>query len=227
MMTHHDYQKDPAAIYASSFNIIRQEAGEALASLPDALEPVAVRLMHSVGMTDLVPDLRFSDHAAEAGMAALAKGTTILVDTQMVAGGISPRFFAKGCALEHNAICVTLNDPEVAALAKELATTRTAAAMELWRPHLEGSIVAIGNAPTALFRLLEIVREGAGKPALVLGFPVGFVGAAESKQALVDEAEELGLDYIALLGRRGGTPMASSAVNALAIAALGQSDKPV
>ena len=226
-MTSHHYEKDPAAIYAGSFTIIRQEAGEALATLPPSLEPVAVRLMHSVGMTDLVSDLRFSPQAAEAGLAALNRGTTILVDTQMVAGGISQRFFAKGAALANNSVLVTLNDPQVANIANEMKTTRTAAAMELWRPHLEGAIVAIGNAPTALFRLLEMVREGAGKPALVLGFPVGFVGAAESKQALVDEAAELELDYIAMLGRRGGTPMASAAVNALAIAALGQSDKPM
>nr|WP_319516692.1 precorrin-8X methylmutase [uncultured Cohaesibacter sp.] len=226
-MTSHHYEKDPAAIYASSFSIIRQEAGDALATLPPSLEPVAVRLMHSVGMTDLVADLRFTPNAADAGLAALKRGTTILVDTQMVAGGISPRFFAQGAALSRNRVLVTLNDPQVADIANEMKTTRTAAAMELWRPHLEGSIVAIGNAPTALFRLLEMVRQGAGKPALVLGFPVGFVGAAESKQALVDEAAELELDYIAMLGRRGGTPMASAAVNALAIAALGQSDKPM
>ncbi len=226
-MTFYHYEKDPAAIYAGSFNIIRQEAGDALATLPAALEPVAVRLMHSVGMTDLVADLRFTPDAADAGIAALRQGTTILVDTRMVAGGISQRFFAEGEALAANRILVTLNDPEVTVIAKDMETTRSAAAMELWRPHLEGAIVAIGNAPTALFRLLEMVREGAGRPALVLGFPVGFVGAAESKQALVDEAAELGLDYIAMLGRRGGTPMASAAVNALAIAALGQSDRPM
>ena len=226
-MTVYSYEKDPAAIYASSFSIIRQEACDALATLPPALEPVAVRLMHSVGMTDLVADLRFTPHAAEAGVAAIKAGTTILVDTQMVAGGISPRFFGNNAAFENNEILVTLNDERVANISREMKTTRTAAAMELWRPRLAGSIVAIGNAPTALFRLLEMVREGAGKPALVLGFPVGFVGAAESKQALVDEADTLGLDYIAMLGRRGGTPMASAAVNALAIAALGHSDKPM
>ncbi|WP_119308599.1 precorrin-8X methylmutase [Cohaesibacter haloalkalitolerans] len=226
-MTFYNYEKDPAAIYASSFNIIRQEAGDALATLPQAMEPVAVRLMHSVGMTDLVADMRFSPDAADAGIAALRRGTTILVDTRMVAGGISQRFFAEGETLAANRILVTLTDPEVALIAEKMETTRSAAAMELWRPHLEGAIVAIGNAPTALFRLLEMVREGAGRPALVLGFPVGFVGAAESKQALVDEATELGLDYIAMLGRRGGTPMASAAVNALAIAALGQSDRPM
>ncbi len=114
----------------------------------------------------------------------------------------------------------------VPTMAKEMGTTRSAAAMELWRPHLEGSIVAIGNAPTSLFRLLEMVRGGAGKPALVLGFPVGFVGAAESKQALVDEADELGLEFMALLGRRGGTPLASAAVNALTIAWIGAKDQP-
>jgi precorrin isomerase len=227
MMVSFSYEKDPAAIYAQSFATIRAEAGDALSSLPVDLEPVAVRLMHAVGMTDLVPDLRFTANAAHRGIDALRQGRPILVDTQMVAGGISRRFFAPATGPLHNEIIVTLNDPDVSRIAQEQGTTRTAAAMELWRPHMEGAIIAIGNAPTALFRLLEMVREGAPKPALVLGFPVGFVGAAESKQALVDAAEGLGLDYVALLGRRGGTPLASAAVNALAIAALGFSDRPM
>ncbi|WP_321338276.1 precorrin-8X methylmutase [Breoghania sp.] len=222
----YSYERDPAAIYAGSFEIIRSEAGDALADLPAMLEPVAVRLMHAVGMTDLVPDLRFSQHAAEAGVAALQAGAPILVDTEMVAGGITRRFFSSSSGGAGNAVMVTLNDPSVPALAKEIGTTRSAAAMELWRPHLAGSLVAIGNAPTALFRLLEMIREGAPKPALVLGFPVGFVGAAESKDALVNEAQELGLEYIALRGRRGGTPLASAAVNALSILALGEKDQP-
>lgn len=227
-MVHH-YEKDPAAIYAQSFKIIRSEAATDLARLPDDLEPIAVRLMHSVGMTDLVPDLRYSRGAVASGVSALQAGRPILADTEMVARGISARYLVRKDLKDDrkgNDILVTLNDPSVPELAKEMGTTRTAAAMELWRPHLEGAVIAIGNAPTALFRLLEMIREGAGKPALVLGFPVGFVGAAESKDALASEAEELGLDYITLLGRRGGTPLASSAVNALAIAALGQTDQP-
>lgn len=222
----HSYEKDPFAIYEQSFQIIRNETREALANLPEDFEPIAVRLMHAVGMTDLVPDLRFSNGAVRAGLEALKAGKPILVDTQMVAGGITRRFLTKAYGGSDNAVMVTLNDPQVPGLAKDMGTTRSAAAMELWRPHLEGAIVAIGNAPTALFRLLEMVREGAGKPALVLGFPVGFVGAAESKQALDEEADGLALDYMALLGRRGGTPLASAAVNALAIAALGAKDQP-
>ena len=222
----YSYEKDPFAIYEQSFAIIRSETSAALASLPVDMEPVAVRLMHAVGMTDLVPDLRFSNHAVAAGLTSIRNGRPILVDTQMVAGGITRRFLSKAYGGFENDVLVTLNDPTVPARAKDMGTTRSAAAMELWRPHLDGSIVAIGNAPTSLFRLLEMVREGAGRPALVLGFPVGFVGAAESKQALVDEAASLDLDYMALLGRRGGTPLASAAVNALSIAAIGAKDQP-
>ncbi|WP_394706142.1 precorrin-8X methylmutase [uncultured Cohaesibacter sp.] len=222
-----DYEKDPSAIYAQSFATIREEAAEALGALPDDLEPVAVRLMHSVGMTDLVPDLRYSETAAQKGIAALKAGKPILVDTQMVAGGISKRFFRKEDGPLRNDILLTLNDPAVAEIARQKQTTRSAAAIELWRDQLDGAIVAIGNAPTALFYLLEMLRSGAPKPALVLGFPVGFVGAAESKEALVAAAPELELDYISLMGRRGGTPMASSAVNALAIMALGHHNQPL
>ena len=222
----HLYEKDPFAIYEQSFEIIRSETSEELARIPVDMEPVAVRLMHAVGMTDLVPDLRYSNGAVKAGLNALKAGKPILVDTQMVAGGITRRFLTKDYGGFENEVMVTLNDPTVPTMAKEMGTTRSAAAMELWRPHLEGAIVAIGNAPTSLFRLLEMVRSGAGKPALVLGFPVGFVGAAESKQALVDEAAELGLEFMALLGRRGGTPLASAAVNALTIAVIGAKDQP-
>ena len=217
-----DYIRDPARIYDRSFEIIRKEAVESLADLPQDLEPIAVRLMHAVGMTDLVPDLRYSANAASAGRTALLAGRPILVDAQMVAGGITRRF------LEHtefgmgSEVLVTLNEPSVPDLAKDMGTTRSAAALELWRNHLDGSVVAIGNAPTALFRLLEMIADGAGRPALILGFPVGFVGAAESKQYLSEQADVLGLDYITLLGRRGGTPMASAAVNALALSALGR-----
>ncbi|SNZ07468.1 precorrin-8X methylmutase [Cohaesibacter gelatinilyticus] len=218
----YDYIKSPQGIYEESFRIIREEAKHDLASLPDDLGPVAVRLMHAVGMTDLVPDLRFSNAAVAAGLSALKEQRPILVDAQMVAGGITRRFLDVEQGGNGNEVLVTLNDPSVWDLAARMGTTRSAAALELWRPHLDGAIVSIGNAPTALFRLLEMIKEGAAKPALILGFPVGFVGAAESKEALAEEAQELGLDFITLTGRRGGTPMASSAVNALALMALGR-----
>ena len=221
-----DYVRDPADIYAKSFQIIRNEACDDLVSLPGDMEPLVVRLMHAVGMTDLVSDLRFSAGAIKAGISAIRSGKPILADVQMVAGGITRRFLSPDAGGFDNDVIVTLNNTSVAELAASLKTTRSAAALELWRPHLSGSVVAIGNAPTALFRLLEMIREGADKPALILGFPVGFVGAAESKLALVDAAAELDLDYICLLGRRGGTPLASAAVNALAIAALGATDQP-
>ena len=220
------YERDPAAIYRRSFQIIRHEASESLGSLPSDIEPLVVRLMHAVGQTDLVADLRFSAGAMTSGVAAMKAGAPILVDAQMVAGGITRRFLSDAGSGRKNDVIVTLNDPSVQTLAKEMETTRSAAALELWRPHLQGAIVAIGNAPTALFRLLSMIRDGAGKPVLILGFPVGFVGAAESKAALVEAAPDLGLDYISLLGRRGGTPLASAAVNALAIAALGVRDQP-
>jgi precorrin isomerase len=218
----YDYIKSPQGIYEESFRIIREEAKHDLTSLPDDLVPVAVRLMHAVGMTDLVPDLRFSDGAVAAGLSALKAQKPILVDAQMVAGGITRRFLDAEQGGNGNKVLVTLNDPSVWDLAERMGTTRSAAALELWRPHLDGAIVSIGNAPTALFRLLEMIKEGAAKPALILGFPVGFVGAAESKEALAEEAQDLGLDFITLIGRRGGTPMASSAVNALALMALGR-----
>jgi precorrin isomerase len=218
----YDYIKSPQGIYEESFRIIREEAKHDLTSLPDDLVPVAVRLMHAVGMTDLVPDLRFSDGAVAAGLSALKAQKPILVDAQMVAGGITRRFLDAEQGGNGNKVLVTLNDPSVWDLAERMGTTRSAAALELWRPHLDGAIVSIGNAPTALFRLLEMIKEGAAKPALILGFPVGFVGAAESKEALAEEAQDLGLDFITLTGRRGGTPMASSAVNALALMAMGR-----
>ena len=216
------YEKDPLAIYRQSFQIIREETGDALARLPADMVPIAVRMMHAVGMTDLVDDLRFSDDAAHAGKAALVAGKPILADAQMVSGGITRRFLAPVDGKMGNEVIVTLNAPEVADLSRSLGTTRSAAALELWRPHLDGAVVAIGNAPTALFRLLEMLKDGAPKPALILGFPVGFVGAAESKQALFEEASTLSIPFITLLGRRGGTPIASAAVNALALAALGR-----
>lgn len=202
-----DYIRDGTEIYQHSFAIIRAEAQ--LAGLSPALETVAVRLIHACGMTDIVQDLAYSAGAAEAGRRALAQGATILCDAQMVANGVT-----RSRLPAQNSVICTLNDPQVPSLAQSMQNTRSAAALELWRSHLDGAVVAIGNAPTALFRLLEMLDAGGAKPALILGFPVGFVGAAESKAALA--ADSRGVPFITLHGRRGGSAMAAAAVNALA-----------
>jgi precorrin-8X/cobalt-precorrin-8 methylmutase len=202
-----DYIRDGNAIYEKSFATIRAEAN--LAILPTDLETVAVRLIHACGMTDIVNDLAYSVGAAAIGRKAIAQGAPILCDAQMVANGVT----RKRLPAQNEVIC-TLNDPDVTAIAQSLQNTRSAAALELWRGHLEGAVVAIGNAPTALFRLLEILQEGAPKPALILGFPVGFVGAIESKAALAQF--DHGIPFITLHGRRGGSAMAAAAVNAIA-----------
>jgi len=200
------YEKDPSAIYAQSFATVRAEAD--LSSLPEDLRPAAIRLIHACGMVDLPADLRFSTGIYAAAHRAITMGAPILCDVEMVKAGVIARY------LKGNRVIVTLNDPSVPMLAKRLGTTRSAAAVELWRGHIEGAVVAIGNAPTALFHLLERLEQGWPKPAAILGFPVGFVGAAESKAALVGNA--LNVPYLALAGRRGGSAMASAAVNALA-----------
>ncbi|MBD3880999.1 precorrin-8X methylmutase [Phormidium tenue FACHB-886] len=202
-----DYIRDGDQIYRHSFAIIRAEAN--LELLPADLVSVAVRLIHTCGMTDIPTDLVASPNAASLGRAALAAGCPILCDSQMVAEGITRRRLPA-----NNRVICTLNAPDVPALAQQLENTRSAAALELWKPHLAGAVVAIGNAPTALFRLLELLDAGAAKPALILGFPVGFVGAAESKAALA--ADSRGVPFITLQGRRGGSAMAAAAVNALA-----------
>jgi precorrin-8X/cobalt-precorrin-8 methylmutase len=202
----YSYLRDPAAIYRRSFAAIRAEAD--LWRLPRALHPLALRLAHAAGDVSILGDLAWSRGAVRAGERALAAGAPIIVDSAMIMAGIArDRLPAK------NPVLCTLRDPEVAELALKQRTTRSAAAVELWRPHLAGAVVAIGNAPTALFRLLETLAEGADKPALVLGFPVGFVGAAEAKEALIGFGR--GLPYIALRGRRGGSALAAAAVNAL------------
>ncbi|MEP0232353.1 MAG: precorrin-8X methylmutase [Parasphingorhabdus sp.] len=201
------YEHDPSAIYRQSFATVRSEA--ALDRLPKQMEPVAIRLIHACGMTDIVDDLMFSSDAVEVGQAALSKGAPILTDVEMVAHGIIRSRLKAG-----NEVLCTLNDTRVPALAGDLATTRSAAAIELWRDRLEGAVVAIGNAPTALFHLLETIAGGGPRPAIILGFPVGFVGAAESKDALADNP--FSLPYLAIRGRRGGSAMAAAAVNALA-----------
>ncbi|KZL49234.1 precorrin-8X methylmutase [Nodularia spumigena CENA596] len=202
-----DYIRDANEIYSKSFAIIRAEAN--LDVLPPDVAKVAVRLIHACGMTDIVNDLGYSSTAVQTGRAALAAGAPILCDCRMVAEGIT----RKRLPANNQVIC-TLYDVEVPALAKRLGNTRSAAAVELWRLHLEGAVVAVGNAPTALFRLLEMLEEGVLKPSLILGFPVGFVGAEESKAALA--ANSKGVPFLTLHGRRGGSAIAAAAVNALA-----------
>jgi precorrin-8X/cobalt-precorrin-8 methylmutase len=194
----HAWERDPAAIYRQSFAAIRAEAN--LARVPADLQDLAIRVVHACGMADVAAELVWSEGAGSAGMQALRAGAPILVDAEMVAHGIIAR------KLHGNRVVCTLNQ------AKACGTTRSAAAVDLWLPELAGAVVAIGNAPTTLFRLLEIVAEGGPRPALVLGFAVGFVGAAESKQALT----ESDLPFVTLPGRRGGSAMAAAAVNALA-----------
>jgi len=201
------YLRDPAEISRRSSALILAEAD--LARFPRSLQPLALRLAHAAGDSTILDDLDWSRGAVAAGRRALAARAPILVDSAMVAAGIGAKRLAAG-----NAILCTLRDPRTAELAAGLGTTRSAAAVELWRPHLAGAIVAIGNAPTALYHLLEVIAAGAAKPALVLGFPVGFVGAAEAKAALA--AFGRGVAYLTLNGRRGGSALAAAAVNALA-----------
>ncbi|MBB5190962.1 precorrin-8X/cobalt-precorrin-8 methylmutase [Silvimonas terrae] len=202
-----EYIKDGQEIYRRSFATIRAEAD--LAAIPPDLEKLAVRVIHACGMVDIVQDLAFSPGAGEAGRSALQNGAPILCDARMVAEGIT-----RARLPASNPVICTLGEPNVPDLARELGNTRSAAALELWRPHLAGSVVVIGNAPTALFYLLEMLDAGAPKPALILGFPVGFIGAAESKAALA--ADSRGIPYVVAHGRRGGSAMAAAAVNALA-----------
>ena len=205
-----EYLRDPAEIYRSSLATIADEAD--LSALPSDVAEVATRLIHACGMVDLAEDLAWTPDVVSAGRAALAAGAAILTDAQMVASGIMAARLPAS-----NPVLCKLSDPAVPALASHHETTRSAAALDLWMPHLAGSIVAIGNAPTALFRLLELLDAGAPRPAVILGFPVGFVGAAESKAELA--ANPRGIPFITVRGRRGGSAMASAAVNALAIGA--------
>ena len=205
-----DYLRDPGAIYQRSFALIRREA--ALDGLPPNPAALAARLIHACGMIDLVDDLFWSADAVDAGRAALRSGAPVLVDCAMVEAGIARARLPAG-----NAVICTLHDPRTAELAAAQRTTRSAAAVGLWGDRLEGAVVAIGNAPTALFRLLELLDDGAPLPALVLGFPVGFVGAAEAKQALIERRPVV--PHVALRGRRGGSALAAAAVNALALGA--------
>lgn len=200
------YLRDPRDIYRRSFEIIRAEAE--VSHLAPAAEPIAVRVIHACGMPEIAADLRISADFASAAGAALAAGKPVLADSEMLRHGLT--------ATGTDIIC-TLNDPAVRQLAENAGTTRSAAAVALWGPHLGGAVAVIGNAPTALFALLEAIDEGAPKPAAIAAFPVGFVGAAESKEALV--ADPRGIPYATLLGRRGGSAMAAAAVNALILGA--------
>ncbi|WSA85484.1 precorrin-8X methylmutase [Micromonospora sp. NBC_01796] len=202
-----DYIRDGAEIYRRSFATIRAEAD--LSGLPDDVAAVTVRMIHACGMVDLPADVDHSPGVVSAARAALRAGAPILCDAEMVASGVT----RTRLPADNEVIC-TLRDPRVPALATELGTTRSAAALELWGDRLDGAVVAVGNAPTALFRLLEMVDAGAGRPAAVLGIPVGFIGAAESKRALADHAG--GLEYLVVHGRRGGSAMTAAAINAIA-----------
>ncbi len=202
-----DYVRDGAEIYRRSFATIRDEAQ--LDGLESILERVVVRMIHACGMVDLAGDIAASPGFGEAGARALRDGAAILCDTSMVASGVT-----RSRLPADNEVVCTLTDPEVPALAAELGTTRTAAALELWRERLGGAVIVVGNAPTALFRLLELVDEGVASPAAVIGVPVGFIGAAESKAALAEHGG--GLEYVVVHGRRGGSAMAAAAINALA-----------
>lgn len=202
----YDYIRDGAAIYERSFAIIRAEAD--LARFSGVAERVVVRMIHACGMTDLPRDVDMSADFADVARDALKAGAPIFCDATMVANGITRARLPAG-----NDVLCTLADPQVAALAAQMGTTRSAAAMELWRPRLAGSVVVIGNAPTSLFRLLEMLDAGALRPAAVIGIPVGFVGAAESKAALAQDGR---VPFLVVHGRRGGSAMAAAAVNALA-----------
>ncbi|WP_375254159.1 precorrin-8X methylmutase [Yoonia sp.] len=201
------YEKDPKVIYAQSFATVRDEGR--LARFAPAMQPVITRLIHACGMVEVADRLTFSAQAAEVGHRALANGAPVLCDCEMVGAGIIRRYLPA-----QNDVIVTLNDASVPAHATRIGNTRSAAAVELWEKRIDGAVVAIGNAPTALFHLLELLDAGWPKPAVILGFPVGFIGAAESKAELATDPRDC--EYIALRGRRGGSAMASAAVNALA-----------
>ena len=202
----HVYETDGPAIYRESFSIIRREAE--LARFAPEEEPVAVRMIHAAGLVELAAHIHFRGDAVNRARTALEQGAPILCDARMVSEGITRKRLPAD-----NAVICTLHDEQVPELARELATTRSAAALELWGEALDGAVVAIGNAPTALFRLLELLDDGAPRPALIIAMPVGFIGAAEAKQAVIDG--DHGVPYIALAGRRGGSALAAAAVNAL------------
>jgi precorrin-8X/cobalt-precorrin-8 methylmutase len=201
----YDYEHDGAEIYRQSFATIRAETD--LSRLPADVARVAVRMVHACGQVDLVEDVGWSRGVVERAREALDAGAPVLCDAQMVASGVTRRRLPK----DNDVVC-TLNDPRTPELARELGTTRTAAALHLWGDRLDGAVVAIGNAPTALFHLLEMVADGAPRPAAVIGIPVGFIGAVESKEALAASD----LEHLVVRGRRGGSAITAAAVNAIA-----------
>jgi precorrin-8X/cobalt-precorrin-8 methylmutase len=201
-----DYIRDGDEIYRRSFAIIRAEAD--LSRFTPAEERVAVRIIHACGMPEAARDIVFHPDFTSAASQALKAGAPVFCDSKMVANGIT-----KSRLPASNEIVCTLDHPDVPALAAKLGNTRTAAALEFWRPRLKGSVVAIGNAPTALFRLVEMLGEGADRPAAIIGMPVGFVGAAESKEALIEDGR---VPYAVVRGRKGGSAMAVAALNAVA-----------
>lgn len=202
----YDYIRDGAEIYRRSFAMIRAESD--LSAIPADAEGTVVRMIHASGQTDLAADVRVSAGCVAAARSALNAGAPILCDAQMVASGVT----RKRLPADNDVLCF-LGDERIPGLAANLRTTRTAAALELWRPLLAGSVVAIGNAPTALFALLEMIDAGAPRPAAIVGAPVGFIGAAESCETLHARDD---LDYVTVLGRRGGSAITAAAVNALA-----------
>jgi precorrin-8X/cobalt-precorrin-8 methylmutase len=201
----YEYEHDGAEIYRQSFATIRAEAD--LSGLPGDVAQVTVRMIHACGQVDLAADVAYSPDVVARAREALHAGAPVLCDAQMVAAGVTRRRLPK----DNDVLC-TLNDPRTPGLAAELGTTRTAAALELWSDRLDGAVVAIGNAPTALFHLLEMVAAGAPRPAAVIGIPVGFIGAVESKEALAASD----LDFLVVRGRRGGSAITAAAVNAIA-----------
>jgi precorrin-8X/cobalt-precorrin-8 methylmutase len=201
----YQYEHDGAEIYRQSFATIRAEAD--LSCLPEDVAQVTVRMIHACGQVDLVSDVAYSPDVVARAREALHAGAAVLCDAQMVAAGVTRRRLPK----DNDVLC-TLNDPRTPDLARDLGTTRTAAAMHLWGDRLDGAVVAIGNAPTALFHLLEMVAAGAPRPAAVIGIPVGFIGAVESKEALAASD----LDFLVVHGRRGGSAITAAAINAIA-----------
>tara|TARA_Y100001936_G_C16093345_1_gene688854 strand:- start:5563 stop:6198 length:636 start_codon:yes stop_codon:yes gene_type:complete len=204
-----DYLKEPDAIYQASFAAIA--ASTDFDSVPPVLHPIITRLIHSCGMPEILENLAWSDDPVTAAQNALTSGAAVLVDATMVAAGITERYLPKG-----NRIVCTLNDSDTRKRAERKKTTRSAAAVDLWIPHLDGAVIAIGNAPTALFRLLELLNQSeTRRPAAIFAFPVGFVGATESKDALINA--DLGIPYLTLKGRQGGSAFAAAAINSIAL----------
>ncbi|TKV75735.1 precorrin-8X methylmutase [Rhizobium sp. AU243] len=210
-MTDYDYIRDGNAIYERSFAIIREEAD--LSAFTEEQADIAIRMIHACGQVEAASHFRFSPDFVAAARGALRAGKPVLCDAEMVAHGVT-----RARLPADNEVVCTLRDPRTPELAKTIGNTRSAAALDLWAEKLDGALVAIGNAPTALFYLLEMLEKGAARPAAIIGMPVGFVGAAESKEAL--EASSLGIPYAIVKGRMGGSAMTAAAINAVARAGL-------